>query len=82
MFQTPSYFRNAIPFHGGRHTLVAFILAACSILSLNLKAILSATFGKVLINDERVKYPNNLWVLRNLTEEMLRYIVRQNPEII
>ncbi len=47
LFHTPSYFRNVVPLLGGMHTLMLFIHAVCIILALDLKAILSATFGSV-----------------------------------
>lgn len=82
LFYTPSYFSNVIPLLGGMHTLMAFIHAVCIILSLELKALLSATFGSVEKMVSGKKYPQNFRALRMLTEEMLRNLLEQNPEII
>ena len=63
------------------HTLMAFIHAICIILSLALKAILSATFGSLDKMMSRKKYPQNVRALRMLTEEMFRNLLRDNPGI-
>ena len=81
LFHTPSYFMNVIRVLGGMHTLMAFIHAICIILSLALKAILSATFGSVDKMMSGKKYPQNFRALRMLTEEMLRNLLRDNPGI-
>ena len=67
LFHTPSYFMNVIPVLGSMHTLIAFIHAICIILSLALKAILSATFGSVDKMMSGKKYPQNVRALRMLT---------------
>lgn len=81
LFHCPSYFNNVIPLLGGMHTLMAFIHAVCNILSQDLKPILAATFGSVDKMMSGKKYPQNFRALRMLTEEMLRNLLQQNPEI-
>ena len=82
MFHIPSYFSNVIHLLGGMHTLRAFIHSICIILSTDLKAILSATFGSVDKMMSGKKYTQNFRALRMLTEEMLRNLLKQNPYIL
>ena len=79
IFATPDLRTYVIPFLGFKHFLMDFVYCVGTLMSgSSLKSILCGTFESVDKMLDGKKYPQNIYALRFLTEDIFRPIFEQN----